>query len=123
MRLSFVGAGYVGLVSATLLSSLGHEATCIDNNATKIDALNQGIVPIYEPELDKYIKQSVAEHRLFFATHHATSADAVFIAVGTPPLPSGEADLSYIYSSVLDVAGHYDKDTLIIIKSTVPPKK
>lgn len=121
MRLSFVGAGYVGLVSATLLSYLGHKATCIDNNATKIQALNDGIIPIYEPELDKYIKQAVAENRLFFANNHNTLADAVFIAVGTPPLPSGEADLSYIYSAALDAAKHYDKTTLIIIKSTVPP--
>lgn len=120
MRLSFVGAGYVGLVSATLLSYLGHEVTCIDNNATKIDSLNSGIVPIYEPQLEEYIKQAINKQKLTFSSKHS-KADAVFIAVGTPPLESGEADLRYIYSATLEAAKVYGKNTLIIIKSTVPP--
>mgnify|MGYP000532366628 CR=1 FL=1 len=77
-------------------------------------------MPIYEPKLEEYIKQAIDKKNLAFSTQHS-KADALFIAVGTPPLESGEADLSYIYSATLEAAKTYDKDTLIIIKSTVPP--
>lgn len=123
MYISFIGAGYVGLVSAILLAHLGHKVISIDNDDIKITSLKNGIIPIYEPELDSYLKKAQESNRIEF--HNAHNArpdiDAIFIAVGTPPLESGEADLSYIYQATIEAAKFSSPKTLIIIKSTVPP--
>lgn len=122
MKITFIGSGYVGLVSGTLLSFLGADVTCCDNNEEKIQALQDGKLPIYEPGLEGYIKEAVIAGRLRFKTGMTGDADVVFIAVGTPPLElSGEADLSYVYDATLQAAQSYSPDTLIVIKSTVPP--
>ncbi len=131
MKITFIGAGYVGLVSGAMLSSLGLDVTCSDSNYDKIQALQNGHVPIYEPGLNECIKKSVDAGRLRFmcrshpepGSHPALDAGSsiVFIAVGTPSLESGDADLSYIYDATLRAAENHDKDTLIVIKSTVPP--
>lgn len=124
MNITFIGTGYVGLVSGVMLSYLGHNVTCLDTDSEKIAKLHEGILPIYEPELDKYLSTSVQSGKLKF-THsynqELQNADAVFITVGTPPLPSGEANLSYIFSALDNLCKWLKNDCLIVIKSTVPP--
>lgn len=123
MEICVVGAGYVGLTSAAVLADIGHTVYCVDSNKDRIQMLNQGKVPIYEPGLQELVRKN--KDRLTFSTSTRESikkAPVVFIAVGTPSLPDGQTDLSYIYS-VVDL---FDKDTIpsyktIITKSTVPP--
>lgn len=122
MRIVFVGSGYVGLVSGAMLAHLGHFVWCIDKDQQKIDNLHKSIIPIYEPDLERYVSDSTKSGNLRFSTKfEEESCDAVFIAVGTPSLDSGAADLSQIYNAILEVADYYSSDTLIVIKSTVPP--
>lgn len=124
MRVAMIGTGYVGLVSGTCFADFGHVVTCIDKDAGKIDALNQGQIPIYEPGLQDLVAKNVAEERLFFTTDAAQavkSADAVFIAVGTPTRRGdGHADLSYVYAAAEEIAGQIEGFTVIVTKSTVP---
>ncbi|WP_394690211.1 UDP-glucose dehydrogenase family protein [Hoeflea sp.] len=124
MKISIVGAGYVGLVSGVCLSAFGHDVTCIDNSSEKIDMLNSGKVPIYEPGLEELMAKNVALGRLHFTTDLAAavaSADAVFIAVGTPSRNGdGHADLQYVHAVAADVAKALTGYTVIITKSTVP---
>ena len=99
MRIAVVGTGYVGLVSGTCLAETGVTVTCVDVDASKIDKLNQGGIPIYEPGLAELVIKNRANERLFFTTslkEALVDADAVFIAVGTPPDEDGSADLSYV---------------------------
>lgn len=124
MNITFIGTGYVGLVSGVMLSYLGHNVICLDNDNSKITKLKSGILPIYEPELDKYLLESVQSGKLKFTDKYnqeLQNSDAVFITVGTPPLPSGEADLSYIFSAIDNLCPWIKSDCLIVIKSTVPP--
>ncbi|XVN42644.1 MAG: UDP-glucose/GDP-mannose dehydrogenase family protein [Candidatus Rickettsia vulgarisii] len=124
MNITFIGAGYVGLVSGVMLSYLGHNVTCLDNDEAKIAKLKDGVLPIYEPELDKYLSTSVQSGKLKFTdtyNQELQNADAVFITVGTPPLPSGGANLSYIFSALDNLCKWLKNDCLIVIKSTVPP--
>ena len=124
MKITMVGAGYVGLVSGACFADFGHEVVCIDKNASKIDALHAGRMPIYEPGLDVLVKRNVAAGRLDFSTDlgaHVPSSDAVFIAVGTPSRRGdGHADLSYVYAAAKEIAGALDGFTVIVDKSTVP---
>lgn len=125
MKIAVVGTGYVGLVSGTCLASIGHEVVCIDNDQAKIDNLkNDGIIPIYEPDLEELVKRNIKEERLSFTTDLNTAvknADAVFIAVGTPPrLDNGQADLKYVYQVAEEIGNAIDKFTVVIDKSTVP---
>ncbi|MCL4167152.1 UNVERIFIED_CONTAM: hypothetical protein GTU68_002234, partial [Idotea baltica] len=119
-----IGTGYVGLVSGTCFADFGHVVTCIDKDATKIDALNDGHIPIYEPGLQELVAKNVEEERLFFSTEAAQAireADAVFIAVGTPTRRGdGHADLTYVYAAAEEIAGLLDGFTVIVTKSTVP---
>jgi len=119
-----IGTGYVGLVSGTCFADFGHVVTCIDKDATKIDALNSGQIPIYEPGLQDLVAKNVAEERLFFTTDPTEaiqSADAVFIAVGTPTRRGdGHADLSYVYAAAEEIARLIEGFTVIVTKSTVP---
>lgn len=121
MKLVFIGTGYVGLVSGVMLASGGAQVACIDKDIDKISALKQGKSPIYEPGIDQYITQP---NNLFFCTNYKElpfTPDAVFITVGTPPLESGGADLSYVFDASLQAAENTSETTLIVIKSTVPP--
>ncbi len=124
MDITIIGAGYVGLVTGTCLSSFGFRVTCVDNNQEKISSLNQGIVPIYEPGLDSLIKDNVKHERLSFVTditHAVAKSDVVFLAVGTPSKDGEEeADLSYLFAAAEDVAKSLKHYTVIVVKSTVP---
>ncbi|NEU27184.1 UDP-glucose/GDP-mannose dehydrogenase family protein [Paenibacillus polymyxa] len=123
MKLCVVGAGYVGLVSGVCFAALGNTVVCIDQNEDKIRQLRAGGVPIYEPGLKALIKDNVEQGRLSFTTDIAASvqaADIVILAVGTPSLPSGEANLSYIEEAACEVADAMNGYKIIVTKSTVP---
>ena len=123
MNIIIVGTGYVGLVSGACLAETGVIVTCIDIDENKIDMLNRGKIPIYEPGLEPIIEQNVKKGRLFFSTNLKESlkdCDVVFSAVGTPPDEDGSADLQYVLSVARDV-GKYMQDYLVMVtKSTVP---
>ena len=123
MNIAIVGTGYVGLVTGTCFAEMGTNVTCVDIDTEKIDKLNNGIMPIYEPGLEELVKKNVREGRLHFTTDLTSvlgKVEIVFSAVGTPPDEDGSADLHY----VLDVArtfGHkINRYTLLVTKSTVP---
>ena len=124
MRVVMIGAGYVGLVSGACFADFGHVVCCVDKDQGKIDRLLAGQSPIYEPGLDELIARNVREGRLSFSTEAkdaVASADAVFIAVGTPSRRGdGHADLSYVYAAAEEVAGLIQGFTVIVTKSTVP---
>lgn len=124
MRVTMIGTGYVGLVSGACFADFGHVVTCVDKDASKIERLEQGIMPIYEPGLDQLVAKNVKEERLFFTTDPTDAirnADAVFIAVGTPSRRGdGHADLSYVYGAAEEITDLIDGYTVIVTKSTVP---
>src|SRR6476646_6695410 len=124
MRITIVGAGYVGLVSGACFADFGHQVTCVDKDASKISALQRGKIPIFEPDLDRLVQNNVKNGRLDFDTDLAgpvREADAVFIAVGTPSRRGdGHADLSYVYAASREIAAAVDGFTVVITKSTVP---
>ncbi len=124
MRVVMIGTGYVGLVSGACFADFGHDVICIDNNADKIDALNHGIIPIFEPGLDELVEKNVESGRLVFSTETKDAvrgADVVFIAVGTPTRRgSGHADLQYVYAVAEELAPLLNGYTVIVTKSTVP---
>lgn len=124
MRVAMIGTGYVGLVSGACFADFGHVVTCIDKDASKIERLERGEMPIYEPGLDDLVAANVRDGRLFFAVDGAEAirqADAVFIAVGTPSRRGdGHADLSYVYAAAEEIAGLIEGFTVIVTKSTVP---
>lgn len=118
-----MGTGYVGLVSGTCFAETGVTVTCIDIDKKKIDNLNKGIVPIYEPGLEKMIKNNVEKNRLFFSTSLEESlheSEAIFIAVGTPPDEDGSADLQFVLSVAHEIGKHLDHYIVVVTKSTVP---
>jgi UDPglucose 6-dehydrogenase len=123
MHIVVVGTGYVGLVTGTCFSEFGVDVTCVDVDQSKIDLLNQGGVPIYEPGLDAQIAKNVKEGRLTFTIDLEGAIKkslVIFIAVGTPPLPDGSADLSYVESVARSVAEHLNGYKVVVNKSTVP---
>ena len=124
MKIAMIGTGYVGLVSGACFAEFGAEVVCVDMDAGKIDRLNRGEIPIYEPELDTTVEKGVRGGRLSFTTDLAAAvgaADAVFIAVGTPSRRGdGHADLSFVYAAAEEVAAALDGYTVIVTKSTVP---
>ncbi len=124
MRIAMIGTGYVGLVSGTCFSDFGHDVCCVDKDASKVEALRNGHIPIFEPGLDDLVAKSVAENRLSFTTDLSQAvrqADAVFIAVGTPSRRGdGHADLSYVYQAAREIASVLDGYTVVVTKSTVP---
>src|SRR6201996_9381019 len=124
MHVAMIGTGYVGLVSGACFADFGHVVTCIDKDAGKIERLKAGGIPIYEPGLDKLVADNVKAGRLFFTTDAkdaVKSADAVFIAVGTPSRRGdGHADLTYVYAAAEEIAGLIDGFTVVVTKSTVP---
>src|SRR5687767_4678667 len=124
MRIAIVGTGYVGLVSGACFSDFGHEVTCVDKDADKIEALERGVMPIFEPGLDSLVARNVAGRRLAFTTDLEAAvkdAEAIFIAVGTPSRRGdGHADLSYVYDAAREIALALTGPVVIVTKSTVP---
>jgi len=123
VQIAVIGTGYVGLVTGAGLADFGNDVTCVDIDVSKIDALKQGKIPIYEPGLEALVSKNVQEGRLAFTTDLPTSigaARAIFIAVGTPPLPDGSADLRYVRNVAEAIAQHMNGPKLVITKSTVP---
>jgi UDPglucose 6-dehydrogenase len=124
VRIAIVGTGYVGLVTGACLADLGHDVICIDNDACKIDGLNNGVIPIYEPGLDELVSRNVAQGRLHFSVDLPASVrgrEAVFIAVGTPSHPGTDrADLRCVMAVAEQIATSVDRFTVIVTKSTVP---
>lgn len=124
MKIVMVGSGYVGLVSGACFADFGHEVVCVDKLESKVSALKRGEIPIFEPGLSDLVRTNAAAGRLSFTTDLAgpvASADAVFIAVGTPSRRGdGFADLSYVYAATREIAGAINGYTVIVTKSTVP---
>ena len=124
MTITFLGHGYVGLVTAAVFADLGNTVWVIGHTQEKIENLKKGILPIYEPGLEEIVKRNVAAGRLLFTleyTEAIPASDVVFIAVGTPPKPvTGEADLSVVFDVAEKVGKHLGKYTVVIVKSTVP---
>lgn len=124
MKIAMIGTGYVGLVSGACFSEFGHTVTCVDKDASKIDGLHKGVMPIYEPGLDALVARNCDAGRLFFTTdlkEAMNGAEAVFIAVGTPSRRGdGHADLQYVFAAVEELTDHIDSYTVIVTKSTVP---
>lgn len=123
MNIAVIGTGYVGLVTGAGLADFGNDVICVDINEKKIEALKAGKIPIYEPGLDAIVAKNVSEGRLEFTTDLAgaiRSSRAIFIAVGTPPLPDGSADLRYVADVARSIAKYMEGPKLIITKSTVP---
>ena len=119
-----IGSGYVGLVSGACFADFGHQVICVDKSKPKIDALNNGEIPIFEPGLDALVAENVKAGRLSFTTEFeepVSNADVVFIAVGTPSRRGdGHADLSYVYAAAKEIAESVSGFTVIVTKSTVP---
>ncbi len=123
MKIAVVGTGYVGLVTGTCLAETGNDVTCVDCDRTKVDQLNDGKVPIYEPGLAELVERNAAAGRLHFTTDLAdAAADArlIFLAVGTPPADDGSVDLSALWAVVEQIAPHLGSQTVVVLKSTVP---
>lgn len=123
MDIAVIGTGYVGLVTGAGLADFGNDVICVDVDVKKIEALNGGAIPIYEPGLDTIVSRNVSEGRLRFTTdlpEAIRAARAIFIAVGTPPKEDGSADLKYVESVANSIAEHMNGPKLIITKSTVP---
>jgi UDPglucose 6-dehydrogenase len=124
MRIVMVGTGYVGLVTGACFSEFGVDVTCVDKDASKIERLNKGGIPIFEPGLDKLVETNVKAGRLHFTTDLAKAvpgADAIFIAVGTPSRRGdGHADLSYVYAAAEEIGRALTGYAVVVTKSTVP---
>jgi len=123
MKIAVIGTGYVGLVSAVCFAKLGHEVVGVDNNASKINSLQQNIIPIFEPGLKELLLEVKNDNKISFTTNLQSAlngAKAVFIAVGTPQDEDGSADLSFVMASVVEIAQFSTDDKVIVTKSTVP---
>lgn len=123
MKVSVVGAGYVGLVTATCLAELGHEVICVDSDPRKIDLLKAGVVPIYEPGLEPMVQRNSQDLRLHFTCRlrdALESPEVLFIAVGTPPQEDGSADLSHVLEVARQLGQQITKPLVVVNKSTVP---
>jgi UDPglucose 6-dehydrogenase len=123
MKVCVIGTGYVGLTTGAVFADLGNEVVCVDNVKEKIDSLNKGIMPIYEPGLEEMVHRNKKDGRLIFTTDIALGikrSEVIFIAVGTPPKPNGETDLSQVESAAMAIAKNLDSYKVIVNKSTVP---
>jgi UDPglucose 6-dehydrogenase len=124
MRVAMIGTGYVGLVSGACFADFGHDVICVDKDASKVETLKSGGIPIYEPGLDMLVERNVSEGRLNFTTditEAVRDADAVFIAVGTPSRRGdGFADLTYVYAAAEEIGRVVNGYTVVVTKSTVP---
>jgi UDPglucose 6-dehydrogenase len=123
MKIAVIGTGYVGLVTGACFSEFGVDVTCVDVDTTKIEKLNNGVIPIYEPGLDAIVERNEREGRLHFTTDIASAvipAQVVFFAVGTPPKEDGSPDMSFYQQAAKDVAGVMSDYKVLVTKSTVP---
>ena len=124
MRIAMIGTGYVGLVSGACFAEFGLDVVCVDKDATKVETLRQGGIPIYEPGLDALVARHTEAGRLTFSTdlkEAVRGSDAVFIAVGTPTRRGdGHADLTYVFSAAEEIADAIERPTVVVTKSTVP---
>jgi UDPglucose 6-dehydrogenase len=124
MRIAMIGTGYVGLVSGACFADFGHRVCCVDKDGSKIEALNDGIMPIWEPGLESLVKANVGHGRLTFTTDLQSAvegAEAIFIAVGTPARRGdGHADLTYVFDAVRELARFIQPGAVVVTKSTVP---
>ena len=125
MRVTVIGTGYVGTVTGACLSYLGHHVTCVDTDEAKIAKLKSGVSPIYEPHLEKLIELAARKGGIEFTTELAAAAaesDVIFIAVGTPPLPAGEANLTFLEAAARGIGAAMDgsRFRVVVNKSTVP---
>ena len=124
MRITMIGAGYVGLVSGACFADFGHEVVCVDRDPARLELLELGRMPIYEPGLDELVARNAVQKRLRFSSDLAASvaaSDVVFIAVGTPSRRGdGHADLSYVYGAAAEIGRALDGFTIVVTKSTVP---
>lgn len=122
-KICVIGTGYVGLVTGTCFSDIGHQVVCLDIDESRIKQLQKGQMPIYEPGLEQVIEQNVRAGRLAFSTNYRESlsgADFAFIAVGTPSSDDGDADMQYVKKAAISIAEHLDHPIIIVNKSTVP---
>ncbi|MDP3981829.1 MAG: UDP-glucose/GDP-mannose dehydrogenase family protein, partial [Chlamydiota bacterium] len=125
MNVAIIGTGYVGLVSGICFAEIGHKVLCIDNDRSKIASLKKGQSPIYEPGLEKLLKKNIKAGRIQFSSRiedGVKNSLVIFIAVNTPPLPNGSADLSYVANVACEIARHLKEYRAIVDKSTVPVK-
>ena len=124
MKIAMIGTGYVGLVSGVCFSDFGHDVVCVDKDPSKIEMLEAGKVPIYEPGLDELMAKNVAAGRLSFSGDLAEAVDgaeAIFIAVGTPTRRGdGHADLTYVMAAAAEIAQAMTGYAVVVTKSTVP---
>ena len=123
MKVTVFGIGYVGLVQAAVLAEVGHDVVCVDVDQNKVDNLEKGIIPIYEPGLTPLVTSNFEQGRVKFTTDAEsgiTHGDLIFIAVGTPPDEDGSADLKYVLAVAETIATHMQSYKIIINKSTVP---
>ena len=123
MKIAVVGTGYVGLVTGTCFSEMGAHVTCVDVDQRKIETLNKGIIPIYEPGLETLVHKNAKKGRLRFSTRLEdvlNDVDIVFSAVGTPPDEDGSADLKYVLEVARTIGKHLNRYIVVVTKSTVP---
>ena len=123
MNITIIGSGYVGLVSGSCFAEMGNHVTCVDIDPIKIEKLNNGIIPIYEPGLEGMVLKNVKNKTLFFTTNlnePLENCDVAFIAVGTPMGEDGSADLKYVLSVAKSIGKSMQKRLIVVDKSTVP---
>jgi UDPglucose 6-dehydrogenase len=123
MKITVIGSGYVGLVTGTCLAEVGNQVCCLDVDAKKIETLQQGGIPIFEPGLDELVRRNVEAGRLTFTTDVAASVafgEVQFIAVGTPPDEDGSADLQYVVAAARNIGRYMTDYKVVVDKSTVP---
>jgi len=123
MNICVIGTGYVGLVTGAIFSDLGNEVICVDLNPAKVEMLNRGEMPIYEPGLEEIVLRNATEKRLTFTTELEGAvkfAEVIFICVGTPPLPNGDPDMQYISSAAASIGKALNGYKVVVNKSTVP---
>jgi UDPglucose 6-dehydrogenase len=124
MHITVIGTGFVGVVSAAVFASFGHQVVGLDIDEAKVSQLMSGKAPFYEPNLDTLLSEQLASQKLNFTTDYAAAirkAEVIFVAVGTPSAPDGQADLKFVLAAVDTLAQHIKNKVIIVIKSTVPP--
>ena len=122
-KITIIGTGYVGLVTGVGMAEFGNKVICSDVDTAKIDNLNSGILPIYEPGLEEMIKRNIKDDRLSFSSNVEESilkSDVIVIAVGTPEGESGQADMSFVFSVAETISNNLNDYKLVVTKSTVP---
>jgi UDPglucose 6-dehydrogenase len=125
MDIAIIGSGYVGLVTGACLADVRHNVICVDNDQKKVERLQKGVIPIYEPGLEKIVHRNVSANRLRFTSSTADGvahSQIIFIAVPTPPQPDGSVDLTYIEKVAREIAEVLKEYRVIVDKSTVPVK-